>query len=64
VVEFTDDNVGSALYHGHPIHLSESETEIRAGPPELGEHTEAVLRGKLEMGHDQIERLRDDDVID
>lgn len=47
---------------GCPIKLSASPAEITR-PPELGEHTDDVLRGLLGMDSDGIARLREDKVV-
>ncbi len=46
-----------------PVHFSSMERGIRRPPPLLGEHTEAVLGGLLEMDPAAIEELRHDGVI-
>ena len=47
---------------GNPIKLSASPTEITR-PPELGEHTDDVLRDVLQIGEDDIARLHNDKVV-
>ncbi|MDL5360960.1 CaiB/BaiF CoA-transferase family protein [Halalkalicoccus sp. NIPERK01] len=53
---------GTIEMPGSPMFLSETPTSIRRHPPELGEHTEAVLR---ETGYSavEIDRFRDAGVI-
>jgi len=63
VFEYDDANVGEVLLHGHPIHLSKTDTEIRSGPPLLGEHTGEVLRERLNLSETEIESLREQDAI-
>ena len=46
-----------------PMRFSETPIDYRVGPPELGEHTEAVLGDALGLSTDQIERLRTAGVI-
>jgi formyl-CoA transferase len=48
---------------GPPIHLSETPVEPRSAPPRHGEHTAAVLRDLVGLGHDDVERLRRDGAI-
>jgi len=47
---------------GVPIKLSETPGSVRAAPPTLGQHTDAILR-ELQVGDDEIVRLRDARVI-
>jgi crotonobetainyl-CoA:carnitine CoA-transferase CaiB-like acyl-CoA transferase len=47
---------------GVPIKLSETPGSVRTAPPTLGQHTTAILR-ELQIGDDEIERLRGERVI-
>ncbi|MBT7760814.1 MAG: formyl-CoA transferase, partial [Rhodospirillaceae bacterium] len=47
---------------GCPIKLSASAAEITR-PPELGEHTDDVLRGLLQISDSDIARLREENVV-
>ncbi len=47
---------------GCPIKLSASEVEITR-PPELGEHTDDVLRELLQISDNDIARLHQDDIV-
>ena len=47
---------------GCPIKLSASPAEITR-PPELGEHTDDVLRELLQVSEDDIARLHQDNVV-
>lgn len=46
----------------NPVNFSTLEADIRTAPPELGEHTEAVLEG-LGYTPEEIERLRSEGVV-
>ncbi|MDY6817533.1 MAG: CaiB/BaiF CoA-transferase family protein [Halobacteriales archaeon] len=64
VFEYDDPNIGEVTLHGHPLHLSGSERELRSGPPQLGEHTDEVLAEKLGVDDDEIERLHEEGVLE
>ncbi len=46
-----------------PLRLSETPVSYRRPPPTLGQHTVEVLREMLELGDDEISRLREDGAI-
>jgi CoA:oxalate CoA-transferase len=43
---------------GAPVRLSETPGSVRTPAPMLGEHTDAVLRDRLELDAEQIDTLR------
>jgi crotonobetainyl-CoA:carnitine CoA-transferase CaiB-like acyl-CoA transferase len=47
----------------NPVRLSETPADYRLAPPALGEHTDAVLREGLGIGHAEIAELRAKGVI-
>jgi crotonobetainyl-CoA:carnitine CoA-transferase CaiB-like acyl-CoA transferase len=47
----------------NPIKLSASPVSYRQAPPQVGEHTESVLKSQLNMNDDDLKRLQDADVI-
>ena len=47
---------------GCPIKLSDSHAEVRR-PPQLGEHSDALLSELCDVGADEIRRLREDGVV-
>jgi CoA:oxalate CoA-transferase len=55
-------SAGTIEMPGVPMHFSRTPAEIRAHPPELGEHVDEVL---AELGYDDetIARLREDGVV-
>jgi crotonobetainyl-CoA:carnitine CoA-transferase CaiB-like acyl-CoA transferase len=57
------ENVGEVTLHGHPLHFSDYETEVRSGPAKLGQHTGEVLAEKLGLDRDRIIRLHEEEVI-
>jgi crotonobetainyl-CoA:carnitine CoA-transferase CaiB-like acyl-CoA transferase len=54
--------LGSMKVLGTPIKLSDTASSIRAAPPTLGQHTEAVL-GDLGLSKIEIAGLRSRNVI-
>src|SRR5690606_10374330 len=48
---------------GNPVKLSRQQVEHYTAPPELGEHTQAILEGMLGYDAERITRLRDAAVI-
>ena len=51
------------IVKGFPLHLPQRPTDVICDAPDLGQHTEAVLREILGMSDDDIEALRRDNVI-
>jgi CoA:oxalate CoA-transferase len=48
---------------GSPIHLSETPGEVYAHAPLLGEHSEEVLRDILRYSQEEIDRLKEEGII-
>lgn len=53
-----EDAAGSYLVTNLPFKMSAMRIEARGTAPALGEHTDAVLAGLLQMGQDEITALR------
>jgi crotonobetainyl-CoA:carnitine CoA-transferase CaiB-like acyl-CoA transferase len=53
---------GEILQVGFPIRLANLPAEVRTAPPELGEHTEAILVG-LGYSRNEVERWREEGVV-
>jgi len=49
---------------GNPINYSRTKMEAVAAPPLLGEHTEAVLRDRLDLDADEIDTLKQQRTIE
>jgi CoA:oxalate CoA-transferase len=64
VFEYEDEAVGEVTLHGHPLHFSDADTSVRSGPPQLGEHTDAVLTEHLDRSPEEVDRLREDGAVE
>ena len=58
LVEMDHPRAGKVRMVGVPVRLSETPGAVRTPSPLLGEHTEEVLRDLLELGTDEIAKLR------
>lgn len=63
VEEYTHPKLGSIRSVRNPIRFSHSSTNITKPPPELGEHTDTILREELNFTADQINKLRENGII-
>ena len=63
VVTMRHPAAGDIRVLGTPIKLSDTPAELRAAPPTLGQHTDAVLQHDLGVRHDAISELRSAGVI-
>ena len=63
VREVEDPVFGTMLHAGVVPHVPESPGEVRWTGPEIGAHTDEVLRELLCLGQAEIDRLRREDVI-
>ena len=57
------DAMGSVAVDGIPLHLSETDWEIRRGAPLLGQHNDAVFGELLGIDADELDDLRAEGVI-
>jgi crotonobetainyl-CoA:carnitine CoA-transferase CaiB-like acyl-CoA transferase len=48
---------------GNPVKLSETYEDVYASPPQVGEHTRAVLREFLQLDESKLRQLSADNVI-
>ncbi len=63
IAEFDHPRVGNVAVAGSPLHLRGTPVEMRLSPPQLGEHTRAVLSGVLGLEAAALERLERDGAI-
>ena len=61
--EVDHPDLGRIREVGCPVRLSDTEPLPRRAAPQLGQHTDAVLRELLELPEDEIAELRDTGVI-
>nr|CAG4636162.1 EOG090X05UC [Eubosmina coregoni]SVE69788.1 EOG090X05UC [Eubosmina coregoni] len=54
---------GNIKLVGPAVQFSDSGNYVRTPPPELGQHTESVLRDRLGYSRDRLQELRDSGVI-
>ena len=62
IIEVDDKRAGSIHVTGRVIKFSRSGMPVGRAP-EIGEHTEEILSGLLEMPEDEISTLRDQKVV-
>ncbi|MBU3636280.1 CaiB/BaiF CoA-transferase family protein [Polynucleobacter sp. es-MAR-4] len=54
---------GNMKLVGSPMRLSETPVEVRMAPPTLGQHTDEILRERLNLGPQAIAALQDKGII-
>jgi crotonobetainyl-CoA:carnitine CoA-transferase CaiB-like acyl-CoA transferase len=59
VLEFDHPRAGRVRVLKHPVRYSSGEATLRRPPPDLGEHTDAVL-GELGYDAGQIQAMREE----
>ena len=55
--------IGEVRVDGAPVHMSDTDWRIEQGGPCLGEHTEDVLTRLLGMSVEDVQALREENVI-
>lgn len=63
ICEFESPYSGKRRVVGNPIKLSLAKDRSVTPPPELGEHTEEILREMLGLSPEEIKRLEDEGVV-
>ena len=63
ITEVDHPTLGKIKMMGMPIKFSETPAQIRAFAPNFGQHTEEVLMSVLGCDWEEIEKLKDDEVI-
>jgi formyl-CoA transferase len=64
LVTVDDPVAGPRKFARSPLHLSSSPEIPTESAPQLGEHTDEILKKFLGYGEDEIEQLRDQGVIE
>ncbi|MBM4452578.1 MAG: CoA transferase, partial [Chloroflexi bacterium] len=63
IVDFDHPKLGKIKIPGYPIHFSKTYAGTRSAAPEIGEHTESVLKEIGGYSEQQITQLRNEGVI-
>lgn len=63
VVEQEVPGVGTVKFPGDPLKLQDTPPVMARRAPELGEHTEEVLRSILHLGGEEIQRLKENQIV-
>ncbi len=63
IMDFDHPRLGKIRIPGYPIHFSKTDATTRIAAPELGEHTDSVLKEICGYSEDDISRFRDEGVI-
>jgi len=63
IVEYDHPEVGRVRLPGNPIKMSDMTGTPSQPAPRLGEHTDAILRGLLQLSEERIAALRDSGAI-
>ena len=63
IVEYDHPSLGKINMPGVPIHMSKTPGSIRLPAPELGQHTEEILIDLCNYTWEEIEQLKEEEVI-
>jgi CoA:oxalate CoA-transferase len=63
VITVSHSRLGEVKVVGTPMKFSRTGCQIEKASPDLGEHTEEILSGGLNMGLEEIDNLREEGVI-
>jgi len=63
IIEVDQPKAGKVKVPGCPVHYSDASVDHKRPAPLLGQHTDEILKEKLGMSQDEIEKLRNDKVI-
>jgi len=62
ITNFVSPSFGELKVPGYPIHFSANRTGMRSFAPEVGEHTDIVLKA-LGYGQEEIDRLTEEGIV-
>ena len=62
-ITIAHDTAGTMKLVASPIRMSQTPTEVRMAPPTLGQHTNQILRERLQLDDSAIATLRKKDII-
>ncbi|HWO93878.1 MAG TPA: CaiB/BaiF CoA-transferase family protein, partial [Dehalococcoidia bacterium] len=63
LVDVAHPRIGSLRIANSPVRLSRTPGRVHGGPPDMGEHTIEVLRGRLGLTEERIDALKQAGVI-
>jgi len=63
LVSLDHPTLGACRLAGSPVRLSETQRSSRRPPPLLGQHTDEILTGWLDLGAEELAALRAGDVL-
>jgi len=63
IIDVAHPTLGSVKLVGHPIKFSETPAQVRACAPNFGQHTEEVLINILGYSWEEIQKLKDEEII-
>ena len=63
ITDFDHPRLGKIRIPGYPVHFSKADAKTKAAAPELGEHTDSILRQVGGYSDEQIARFRHEGVV-
>lgn len=63
IIDYDHPALGRVKFTGYPIYFSETPSQVRSPAPVLGEHTEEILLGIGGYSREELQSLKDREVI-